>query len=390
MYVLAIYLILSIYILFIRNHLPKYRKKLDLIIASLLILFFMIRYNIGRDLVSYNVSYYVFRNNPNLVFDIIWHRNTLYYSFIYACVHWIDDYRWVMLIINIFSLLLCSFTIYKHSKDLILSALLFIGSGVLEVYYASGIRQMIAMSIFFYAFYTFLPKKKYLFYELLVAVAFLFHETIFPAFLIPLFCFIIPLFRKHPLKFTICSAGIALLVSLIISFVLPKILSIEGLHWGFHAIISYFSHFSPSIPGIGMETIILGGVLYLYCQKSEKNDLKDLQYLTILYSVLIYYLFVGFPNTSRISDALQIILIIYLPELISCMQSTKRILLTTGVVLLFNLFLLYSDLHTNLPAAGESISRTITIENDPYITVFNAKWIDESFRGCEWYPFHRY
>ena len=157
MYLFVIFFLLTLYVLAIRNRISKYTRLADCMIGSLLFLFFVIRFNIGRDLISYCVSFYVFKQEPYRVLEVAAHRNTLYFLLIGLCVKLFNDYRWVMLVFNVISLSLCAVTIYRNSKNMVFSWLILIGSGVLEVYYASGIRQMTAMSIFFFGFYTFLP-----------------------------------------------------------------------------------------------------------------------------------------------------------------------------------------------------------------------------------------
>ena len=391
MYVFLIYLLLTVYMFLIRNRVSRKYKKTEFFICLFLFFFFVIRYNIGRDLLSYNVSFYVFKEFPEKLLAIIPHRNGLYHLFLYICIHLFNDYRWVMFLINIFTLTICSITIYKNSKDLILSTLIFIGSGVLEVYYASGVRQMMAMSIFFFAFYQFLPKKKYGLYELFILIACLFHETVIIAAIIPLLTKGITLFHKYPVKMTTISSCIAISSSIVLSLLLPRLLTIEGVPWEYYTVIGYFSHFSPSILGIGMETTILIGVLFIYLQTERRDDdFLTLQYMTILLSVLVYYLFIGFSNVSRVSDSIQIILIVFLPNLISCIKNRTKQIISQITIIMFNAFLLFADMKTNLPAAGRELYRDLSILNDPYVTVFNTSWIDKSFEQREWYPYHRH
>ena len=241
MYLFVIFFLLTLYVLAIRNRISKYTRLADCMIGSLLFLFFVIRFNIGRDLISYCVSFNVFKQEPYRVLEVAAHRNTLYFLLIGLCVKLFNDYRWVMLVFNVISLSLCAVTIYRNSKNMVFSWLILIGSGVLEVYYASGIRQMTAMSIFFFGFYTFLPKKKYVLYELFVLIAFLFHETVIVAAFIPLLIKAIPLLRKKPIKLTLYSAAVSILFSLLIGFALPKFLSIENIPWEYINFIGYFS-----------------------------------------------------------------------------------------------------------------------------------------------------
>ena len=88
-------------------------------------------------------------------------------------------------------------TVWKYSRSAAISLLLLAGSGVMEVYYGNALRQSLAMAVFLFAFYRYIPKRQYWCYELWMIAAVSLHEVAAAAMLVPI---VAEYVHKHPEK----------------------------------------------------------------------------------------------------------------------------------------------------------------------------------------------
>lgn len=380
MYVIAIYLSLAVYLLI--KHWKGYpsNTKADKIIYLCIALFFIFRFNLGRDFGGYCGSFIYWKDHPSELLTYASIRNPGFSLLMYVGVHLFSDYRWFMLLVNFINLGICSFVIFRHSKNILFSLMIFMASGLLEVYYSSGIRQMLAMSIFLLAFYEFLPKKRIVAYEALTLVACSFHETVLPALFIPLLYKMLPIFQKSEKKFLVILSSASIVMALILVVILPLTLPHLNLTFHYAPIINYLSNVNVSYMGIGMEVVFLVGILILrnWNIQNEREDFESFEELTFIISVYIYIALCGFSLMSRISDSMQVIMVILLPRLVNQLETYKRKqkLSFLGIVIL-NLFLLYSDYSANIPSIASDWQKDYTIINYPYICIFDGDTVDQ-------------
>ena len=383
MYIFCVYLALAAFILYELVTEKRYRK-LEIGIFIVLVLFFGIRFNLGRDFSGYYTVWNRFFVHQDDLLQYASMRNPGFYYPMYVSMQLFTEYRWFMLLVNIITLGLCSYTIYKNSKNILISLLIFIGSGVLEVYYASGIRQMLSMSVFFFAFYSFLPKKKILWYELFCLLAFSIHETAAPTFFLPILYLFVPKFEQKPVKTTIICFGISVLLAICVGVVIPYYMNhipFDDYYWMYSNVISYFQEANPSIIGIGMELVFAAVILFLYFNVKDKTtEFTRFQVLTVLFSVCLYMIFAAFNLMSRVSDYLQITMIILIPELLMAMEKKQTKIWSFCGIALLNLFLLFMDLRTNIPAIAEEFREDYTMVNYPYYSIFDGNTINHLLR----------
>lgn len=254
----------------------------------------------------------------------------------------------------------------------------------MAVYYSSAIRQMIAMCLYLFGFYEFLPKKQYLRYEIFAIAAVLFHEAALPALVIPLLYRLVPVFQKKPGKLIGISLCIAIGLTVIFTEVLPPLVqSIAGAPWApFMHILKYLLAPSSSFMGIAMESVFGVGILVLY-HEMDSHDEEFLQFevLVFLFSIFLYFCFSSFSLMSRVSDFLQFIIVILLPEMLSRISSRKRKAAVLMSLIVLNGFLLYKDLSDILP----KISEGMTLNDYQYFTVFEKEKTDRflEISGCD-------
>jgi hypothetical protein len=372
MYVLVIYSLLAGLLLVQMAGSFKQGRNIELVVFFLLMAFFALRFNLGPDTGTY---YYIFQRVSSPIADSLkYHmqRNVGFNILLYYCKVIFKNYQMFVLTVNLLILWLCGSNILKYSKNILFSALLFIGSGILEVYYSSGIRQMLSMAVFFYAFYRFLPKKQYWQYELLSLVAFSFHEIGIITFFIPLLDMYLHALQKNPQKTVRWSIVLCAVLTLVVSYLLPYLSSTLGYSTTITHGLIYFAKPSFSFMGLAME-IVFGVMLWLFWNAADPRQLSEfdkLQMAVIFLSIGLYIIGCRYSIISRLSDYLQIVMIILIPNLIAAMGGKKQMLCFMFTALL-NGFLLYSDLTYKCTRLSVHENRTVTLTNYTYFTVFD-------------------
>lgn len=370
MYVLLIYALLGIFsFLYIFKNI-KNKDKISKFIFIALAIFFLIRFNVGQDIRTYLLSYERVTNPITDTLTYNANRNFGFTLLIYICKCFSLSYPWFIFVTNLVALGSVTYITFKYSKNILLSLLMFVGSGYLEVYYASGLRQSIAMAIFLFIFYEFLPKKQYRKYYIGAIVACLFHEAAFVILLIPLLHKHLDSIRKNWKKLMVGSLLVTVLVSFLVSYVAPKIAYAIGFNDAITHLALYFMTQSFSVLGIGLEVVISGLCILLFVLNDDKSDWNFFEEVVIFFSLLVYILMIRYPLVSRVCDLIQVITLISIPNLIQMITSKKKQILALGIVFLLNGFLLYSDLKQKLKSTG------YTFENYPYITIVERDKID--------------
>ena len=387
MYLLVVCLLLSVYLLGILSGRIKESRTRDLILFVLIVSALITRLNIGSDQPSYQFAFQYMFDDPEGSYWYWYKRNPGFYGMNLILIRFIHSYRWYVLAVNLITLGICTYVVLRSSKSILMSILLFMGMGYLEVYYASGIRQMIAMSLFLLAYDRFLRKDRILLYEFICLLALTFHETVLPALVLPLLKPLIRFMREKPAKILLCGTCISVLLAFIMSVIIPRVIPMLGLDWQFWNIVGYLTDVNPSILGIGMECVFGLGVFSIY-MAADKDNLDDFTVFSVaafLFSVFLYIAFCGFSLMSRVADTLQIFVIILFPNLLASVPDIKKRTISLCGAMILNVFLLFMDLKADLPRINRELGTEYTIMNYPYVSVFDAASCEEVFSHYYYY-----
>ena len=360
------------------NRFEKAEKALYVAVA----LFFLVRFSIGQDTGTYHWLFYDVQNP--LADSLTSHmmRNFLFTLANYGIKVLFHEFRWFVLCSNLFILGLFSWVIFRHSPYASMSLFLFCASGILEVYYGSGLRAGAVMAIFVFAFYQFLPKKQYLAYELCCLLACGFHETAVLLLGVPLLVPLAKQFRARPWKTTAVLFAVSAVLCLITTLGFEKLgyYLIDKYGWDatWTHVIAYLRFQEFSIMGLGMEGVFLIGILGLYklADKAKLDEFTSLEMITFLFSIALYVSLAGYSLMSRCSDMFQVIMVVLVPKLFAAISVNWKKMASFAVLVLLNLFLLYSDLSVKVASISANEKFQITMNEFPYITVFDADRID--------------
>ena len=306
-------------------------------------------------------------------------RNVLYSLLSWVVKIAFGEFRWLVLIQNVLILLGCGWVIFRFSKNIILSFLLFTGGGMLEVYYGSGVRQALAMTVFLAGFYAFLPKKKYLLYELMCLIAFGFQDIALASMILPLLYLFVKPFKAHPVRVILIFTVLSLILLGFITFFMSDfaywLIDTVGPAPVWTHVIAYARFQQFSIMGIGMETVFFAGTLLLY-YFAEKDGFDDFTYFSVLVflsSIWIYYAFACYDLMSRVSDFIQIIMLVLIPQLFAAIPKKSVKAAAAFALIALNAVLLYADITANLRRMNEVLGTSFTIRTYPYVCVFDTK-----------------
>lgn len=384
MYVLLIYALLTAAVCCIIFRQEKRNEKNEWILYGIIAVFFLIRFSIGQDTEGYSWMFHIL-DSP--LGDLSSHmmRNPGYTFLNYLVKITFGEFRYFVLLSNLIILGLCSYTVYKHSRNSLFSLLLFVGSGMLEVYYGSGMKQGLAMAVYLFAFYEFLPKKKYLWYIIFILAAASFQEVALILLIVPLLERFADRFAKNPYRITLIVSFIAWCLSWLINKYAIRLEYMITEQTGYAPVwthlLAYFHRRSFSYAGSAMEIVFLLGVMLMcyFADKSRWDRFRWMEIMTFVYSCVLYYLFAGYSIMSRASDLIQIIQLIMIPNLLSEIPGMRKKLAAAAAVFAVNAVLLYTDISVKCTQVSENGRLDITVAKFPYITVFEKARIDALF-----------
>lgn len=346
------------------------------VLAGLLLIALVFSFPLGKDLVSYVMA---FDRVTSFSDAFIYHtqRNFGFNAMLYICKLINPNYQFFRLVVNVICISLVGYTIFKNSKSFLLSVTLLLGSGVITVYYASGIRQMLAMSVYIFAYFAFLQKKKYASYFLCSILSISFHEIGIIMIILPLVLKAVPTLEKHPGKTLLIGLLISIGGFLLIRYGMPFLI-----HWlGYDSTLThalyYFTETRFSLSGLLLRIILFlfNAFLYMMVKKQDRTS-NDSLFLTVSFlSFLIYVVFCDYSIMSRVSDFIAMIEIVMLPNLIMKIERPKLKIISVIGMIGINAVLLYSDMRdkTNVQIG----SKTYTMETYPYIPIYNTQAINE-------------
>ncbi|MFI3283614.1 MAG: EpsG family protein [Erysipelotrichaceae bacterium] len=349
MYLMVLYGILVLISYFIvnkSNENSKTQKYLVLFVITILVF----RFSLGSDTDVYMIFFERVSDPIKDSFIYVGQRNIGFNMLLYYTKALIYDYRFFVFIFNVIVISLCFYVIYKHSQNFVLSLMLFVGSGILEIYYASALRQMLAMAIFFYAFFQFLPRKKYKLYYLFALLACLFHETALITLFIPVVMILQDKIEKHEKRILVILVLMAGLFMISFTPFLVYIGKNFSSYSTINHIVAYFYGTTFSIMGVGLRVSIFGIIYLLYnaSEISRKNKWLQTQVYVCFFSMLFYLAFSNFSVFSRISDFIDIISLITFANLLKNVEDKNSRLVFLTAIVAVNFITLYADIDFKL------------------------------------------
>ena len=348
-YILGTIVTIIIAILAITNKNNKKMKNFLMLLSTLpLTLIAGLRYGVGQD--------YFYTYVP--AFNSILTRGTFAnYEFGFLFLNkfiqiFTTDYVYLFLICAMLFSYFTFKTIYKYSKDPILSIFLLIGTQYYFIF-LNGMRQMIAVSIFLYSF-RFIKEKKPIKYFLLNFIGLSFHSSALITF--PFYFFAnIKLSPQKTILVLILSIGVS---GLIREFLIQIIL---GTKYAFY-ISSVYDNGNKGYIVMVIELIILFlGMLFYPKNTSNREDIKEYNIYSNakLMSAILACLDGFLPLITRIKWYFGFSTILFIPLILYNIKNKKmKDTLKIGIIICYTVYILY----------------TIGIQNAnnvlPYVSIF--------------------
>ena len=274
---------------------------------------YALRYYVGTDFVNYYHDYNEIGIQKLSVLKFIeTQRDALFGYLSYFCSK-VFNGSWVVFsyVCAIITYLPVLIVMRKKSADFVASSLLFIFTMACFSCF-NGVRQGIAASIVFLAYYCFLKEKKYWLYALFVFIAFGFHST--AIIIVPFHLLSLLSLKSKIFKITVT-------VMTISYFVLWSVWSyvIEFFEWiGQEKLANDYADIgqdgSSLIRLLVAAIPVLLGIVY---QKTLRKHYQDIDAEVILLCVAAIFTLFSMENWifSRIASYLQFSLILFLPKL---------------------------------------------------------------------------
>ena len=159
---------------------------------------------------------------------------------------------------------------------------------------------------------------------------------------------------------------------MIASFVMPILAELIGYSTPLTHVLQYFMKNSFSILGIGMECVLTGLVLILYKESKTKDEFEYFQVIVSVFIFLVYIVLAKFSLFSRVCDLVQVIFIVLMPNLVMQISNKKKASVLLAIVMVLNLYLLYSDMTYKINRLNTHYDKEFTLENYPYVSVFDS------------------
>ena len=368
------YLFLSIVIvgkMFFKN----YKYKIEISLFILLLGIMVINFPIGPDLPSYVFSFNRVSSPIADAFKYNMQRNVGFNILLYSGKQIQNNYIMFRSLFNIIVVSLCGYTIYKHSKSLLFSSLIFLGAGYYIVYFGSGIRQMMAMAIFFFAYFNFLLEKKDISYLVSSIIALSFHEAGMICFLVYIVHKLYKYFWKAPIKIFLTFSVLAVIFAWLSLDFLPNFANKYQYISIFTHVLTYLNNISFDVFGIILRTVLIVidiGLFYFVADKDQKS--KEM-ILTMLFIYVFYIALSGFGIVARIYDFVAIIEVIMIPYFIDRISKQSYRLISTMLIIGINLVLMANDIR--FACNSDFVSSNFDFGEFPYLTVFDTNTIEQ-------------
>lgn len=327
-------LIIYIFLLFFITNQIKNKRNGRVVFFSLvcitIILFQGFRsFSVGTDLSAYIPAYS--RIGIKNLFDLSYMNFEPGYVLLNKLIYYFRlDERAFLIIISGLIQIPIFITMYKYSKNPIISILWYFSFGNFIMTF-SGLRQSIAMSLCFSAYY-FIRKKELLMYCLILLFASCFHTSaLFCLFLYPIYY--IKIDKKKLFGVLVIIAFVFVLRERIFNFM-------SALYFGE----------AKAISTTGAYTMFIIYV-FIYCISFYKRN-PDSEYMglrNILLILTIIYSFASIHDyVTRIGYPLTLYMTLFMPEIIECFKIKPKYIYYTGcyIILILCFFYFLGELDT--------------------------------------------
>ncbi|WCT13167.1 EpsG family protein [Mucilaginibacter jinjuensis] len=319
-------------------------KLTEYIWFFILVLFVGLRKDVGTDYPAYEQIYTEISSFGDTSYSV--EPGYFFINQLVAFFH--GDFLWVTLITAFISaaFLFKAINFFLNRDEKGIGYIVFISIGVFFVYYFSGIRQGVTISIFLFAI-KYIIERRLTYYLFFLLLGSLFHTSIL---------FFIPLYWVSSVPFRRDLIFIGSIVSLILARVGITALIfgyIIDLFTGGHYMgyKDLFSGGANTKTGLGVILRILIGLSLVGLSKTWiKNTAHIILYNMFAIGVILYCFFLGVDILNRISEYLTDLMIFIIPISFSSFNYKSKIIY--GIIVLFILIALY---YSNLNFDGMNI-----------------------------------
>ena len=372
MYVLLMYGIISILAIISLFMNDRRNRKIESFIFVLLMVFFALRFPLGTDIDTYNEIYSNTTNSLISAIKGIPYPDNIGYNVFMTIAKILNlDFNGYMLYFNVIIGLIIGIVCYKKSDNLLISLVILVGSGIIQVYYSGMLRQMIVMALFLYAYYRYLENNNYFMYYAIVFIAISFQWIALVLLFIPL---VKIFFDNTNGKVRIILPLIAtVLLFFVMVYIVPKYAYLVPGRFGQYL---YADVFSPI--GLVSRIIVLFGVIvtFIFADRDELSSFDIFSVYLCYISLLIYIVLSQNAIFSRVSDMISIIEIILVPKLISNISNKNKSIISALLIISINFIFLFSDIHY---IANQSL-KNISLKEYPLIYVWDDINYQELFK----------
>ena len=317
MYVYVLFGILSVLSILSVIFDDKRNRKIETIMLFLFLMFLAIQFPLGTDIEHYK---FFFEQTPMNLLEAM----TLKYSVIpnnkgFILLMWliknvINNFNVFIFIVKLLICTVIGYIVYKYSSNYIISMMIILGSGIAEVYMSNAFRQMLAMTVFLFAYYKFLLNDEYLKYYLCSILALSFHWMAAFIFVVPVVKMYYEKFKDNKIFSIFIPCISAIVLYEIETFVIPNFVYLIPGRFQNYFITNDFSLIGL-LSRIAILLVVLSG--FYHVDKSQVNNKEDFSVYLCFISFLIYVVFARSAIFSRVCDMISIIEIVLIPVLIS-------------------------------------------------------------------------
>ncbi len=360
MYLLGIFVVCTVILLATLKNNSK-SKYISWLCCAILI-FLAFTFPIGRDINGYLAT---FERASSLADSFKYHmsRNFGFNAYMLLIKLFTDNSIIFRLMVNLTGIGLIGYTIYKYSDNKLFSTIIFFASGIYVIYLGSGIRQFLAMAIFFFSYFNFYLQEKNKLYYIGAIIATLFHEAGVFCLLLPVVDYLFKLIKNQKKYYFILLVS-SLVLGIVVNLVMPQLYELVGADDPLTHVLLYFRTKEFSIIGLSLRLVLTVFYCCLFFFNQNKNETDQKMFNTVLVSGLIYCVFANFSIVSRVCDLICIIEIIYVPNMIAKFDNNRLKYLFTFAYIAILSVLLVVDLIETTKALKIDVSSIITY---PYV-----------------------
>lgn len=303
------------------------RKKIYMIIVSIaLIIVSAIRhYTVGVDTEQYAKAYQIIRNIDFFNYSTLRYE-VGFFSICKFLNYFTDNYQALMICTSFFIFGTMGWFIYKNSKDVIMSSILFITLNYYALY-MSAMRQAIAVAILAIAF-ELLKKKKYIKYIILVLIASLFHQSAVVMLLLIFFTD-----KKFKVKNIYATIIISISAFLLANSVFNVITKIFPIYSGYGESQFFKANYFAALINTLVSLVILLVGVYCNSKSDEDKDKNLLAYIMCL-NYIFYVITMKISIFSRVTIYFSYFSTIWLANSINNIQIKEQKILVQYIVVL--------------------------------------------------------